>query len=378
MRDYRIDLLRGLSLILIFAAHARFSFSDALQHARGFADAADLFVTLAGMSAALAYGRLDVRAALGACGQRAKTLYETHLLLFALLLLASLLTAPFDPRYQTALELSDFWAQPLLRAVEGALLIFLPGNLDILPIYILFLLAAPGLFWLRRKSPAGVLAASAMLWLVSGIAHVNLPNLASGESGWYFDPLSWQFLFVIGIFLGDRLKAGLPLLPVDPRLFAAAALFCLMAVPVSLSVYCGWMAPPFGGLYHLMVAKTNCAPLRVVNLLALVYLAWNIGAVRRLAEHPACASLVAAGRHSLPIFSLGILMSAATEAVMVGQPPLPVQLALLIGGVLVQLAVAVFLERRRLLRTSAGMTPARSPISMGIDQGAQARVTVWR
>ncbi|OQP83902.1 hypothetical protein BTR14_21420 [Rhizobium rhizosphaerae] len=368
MREHRIDLLRGLSLLLIFAAHARFGFSDRLQHARGFADAADLFVLLAGVSAALAYGRLAFADGVRAAGRRALVLYETHLLLVALFLSASLLLAPFEPRYEAALELADFWSAPVLRLAEAALLVFLPGNLDILPIYILFLLAAPALFWLRRRSLPLLLLGSAMVWLVSGLARVNLPNFALPEQAWYFDPLSWQFLFVIGIVLGDRLKAGRPMLPFHPLVFAGAALFCLIAAPMSLSVSEGWIAPPFGSLYHLLVSKTNCAPLRIVNVLALLYLAWNIRLVATLADHPICRPLVAAGRHSLPVFALGILLSAAAEGAMMAPqaPSLLSQLAMLVLGCALQLVLALRLERRRLARRRL---PAPAIATGGLPSG---------
>lgn len=57
-RDLRIDFFRGLALLFIFIDHvpdnvlARFTLRNF-----GFADAAEVFVLLAGFSAVLAYGR---------------------------------------------------------------------------------------------------------------------------------------------------------------------------------------------------------------------------------------------------------------------------------------------------------------------------------
>jgi hypothetical protein len=43
-RENRIDLLRGLSLLLIFIGHAEFTFSPTFQQSRGFCDASEIFV----------------------------------------------------------------------------------------------------------------------------------------------------------------------------------------------------------------------------------------------------------------------------------------------------------------------------------------------
>ena len=58
-RDLRIDVIRGLILLVIFVNHMPGNIvSTAMPHNYGFSDAADIFVLLAGISAAFAYGRL--------------------------------------------------------------------------------------------------------------------------------------------------------------------------------------------------------------------------------------------------------------------------------------------------------------------------------
>src|ERR1700730_17518914 len=57
-RDPRIDVLRGMALLMIFVDHIPHNvLSLATLHNFGFSDAAEVFVLLAGMSSMLAYGK---------------------------------------------------------------------------------------------------------------------------------------------------------------------------------------------------------------------------------------------------------------------------------------------------------------------------------
>ena len=93
VRENRIDLIRGLSLLMIFVGHANFVFSEVFAQARGFADASELFVLMAGMSAGLAYyafgERFSVLGAARRTSRRALKLYGVHLALLALLVAAT-------------------------------------------------------------------------------------------------------------------------------------------------------------------------------------------------------------------------------------------------------------------------------------------------
>ena len=62
-RDLRIDLFRGLALVVIYIDHIPYNrFSHLTLRNFGFTSAADIFVLLAGIAFALAYApRLDTR-----------------------------------------------------------------------------------------------------------------------------------------------------------------------------------------------------------------------------------------------------------------------------------------------------------------------------
>lgn len=346
-RESRIDLLRGIALLLIFVSHSEFTFSGLVQHSRGFADASDVFVVLAGVSAAFAYYRTTGSIQFKRPWKRAVTLYLVHILLFSLLVGISAAVKTAGPADWA--DMRSFWQSPCQHGAEALTLTYMPGNLDILPMYMVLLGLVPFVFWLHERSQTILLCLSCLVWFAAGVGHINLPNWAQEDRHWYFDPFSWQFLFVIGIVIGISMKRSEPVLRYNRSAFFAAALFALAAIPINLAVYLSLVDPPLGELYHQLVSKTNSGPLRILNVLAILYLAWNLRVVQVAANHPAFQMVCAAGRHSLPVFSIGALLVCIAKALMQAKTSiaLPIQGLILVVGCLVQLAVAWWLERRR-------------------------------
>ncbi|OBZ92874.1 hypothetical protein ADU59_24430 [Pararhizobium polonicum] len=355
--------MRGLSLLLIFIGHAEFTFSATFQHARGFSDASEIFVLLAGMSSALAYYRPDAGLQLQRPWKRAFRLYLVHLTLFAIMAAVSAAVLGILSQPASAVDMADFWRTPFRHGLQALSLGYMPGNLDILPMYVVLLLLVPFALVLHDRSKGVLLGLSCLVWFVAGLGHINLPNAALEGHVWYFDPLSWQFIFVIGLCLGVRIRQDRIVLPYKRPVFVAAALFAAIAIPVNLAIYLGFMHSPFGDLHHQLASKTNGGPLRIINVLAILYLAWNIPAVKTAADHPGLRLLCIAGRHSLPVFSAGILLSFGTMVLMKLSPGTPLwrQLLLLAGGCALQLAVGWVLESRKsskVLTRPSATTPA--------------------
>ncbi len=349
-REVRIDLLRGITLLLIFIGHAEFSFSATFQHSRGFADASELFVLLAGMSSALAYYRRNAGLSLMRPWRRAWRIYLAYLLLFLVMAALGAWFAIALPTTEAAKDMAGFLAEPGIRGVQAILLAYMPGNLDILPMYVVLMLWAPFVFVLYDRHPVLLAVISIVLWLVAGLGHINLTNLALETGHWFFDPLSWQVIFTIGIVLGILIKSELEPLPYQRAVFALAAAFVIIAIPVNLLVFWGWISPPFPDFYKELVSKTNAGPLRIANALAILYLAWNIDLVKRAAVRPWLKPISVIGRHSLPIFSVGIFLSAAASVYMDLAPraSIIVQMTILVAGCAAQLLLGWLLERRRL------------------------------
>ena len=68
--------------------------------------------------------------------------------------------------------------------------------MDVLPLYIVLLLAFPFVLWLLLHWPFVALAFSVALYAAVQHFYWNLPAYPTGT--WFFNPLAWQLIFVVG------------------------------------------------------------------------------------------------------------------------------------------------------------------------------------
>ena len=146
-RRHDLDALRGLMLVLMTLTHLPTRFSDPFGQPFGFVSAAEGFVMLSGFMAGMVYtgrARRDGppvmrQAFLG----RALKLYgcQAALLLFLFTTVAAIGVLA----EQSAVKdlLSFYLQRPKAAVVGGLMLIYNPPLLDILPLYIVFMLASP-------------------------------------------------------------------------------------------------------------------------------------------------------------------------------------------------------------------------------------------
>ncbi len=232
-----IDFWRGLALLMIFIDHVPENlFQHVTQKNFGFSDAAELFVFLAGVSVALAYGTRffegETVGAVRAVLRRAFTLYWVQILI-SLLIIAIFAGAAALWNEDDLLEDADAVVSNPLQTTAGILaLLHQLENANILPLYIALLLMTPLLLALARRDDRLMLAASAGIYLAARAFSLNLSTWPI-EGTWFFNPIAWQLIFAIGIFAGRRLKRGG--IAYDARLFAA----CLAVVAIAAVVRTG-------------------------------------------------------------------------------------------------------------------------------------------
>ncbi|WP_051341039.1 OpgC family protein [Azospirillum halopraeferens] len=321
-RDFRIDLFRGLALLMIFIDHIPGNpLSSLTLHRMGFSDAAEVFVLLAGLSATLAYGATFERSwTLGAVriAGRCWELYSTHIVL--LLAVAGLLVAvsalAANPDY-----LAHAGYRPLFVGTETALghaltLTYLPNYLDILPLYVVLLALVPVMLPLARRSPAAALAVSLAVYGAARALGLTLPNTPL-DGTWFFNPFAWQLLFVIGIVTGLAAGRSERVVPRSPALRAAAWGYLAIAF-VAVAPWCdipgleGWRLVPDGVLPAM--DKADLSPWRLLHALALVYAVVDlIPADTRLAEWAPARAVALCGAQALPVFCIGTVLSRAGE-----------------------------------------------------------------
>lgn len=362
-RDERIDFFRGVALLMIFVNHIPGNpWSLATFRSWGFADSAEIFVLLAGISAALAYGRFFDRGAYGAgivaVGSRIWTIYLTHLMLF--LVLAAICVVAQErfneTSYMEAIGFDGFLQAPAGFIVDVLRLTYQPGYLDILPLYIVLLALLPVLFGLAGRHWALPLVASLVLYAVVHVVPFNLPNSRTARE-WFFNPFAWQVLFVLGFTLGRHLqapRAGMRTLsPLAGRLITTAAMLVVFG---TMLVSAPWRLLP--GLENVVVVdpasfatvtKTDLHALRLLDLVAKLWLvARFVRADASWLRSWAARRVSATGRHSLEVFALSIVLSVMGGIIATLHGFAPVVVALVnASGLAVLLLFGALLEWRR-------------------------------
>jgi hypothetical protein len=392
-RDARIDVFRGLALVMIFINHMPATpWSVLTLRSWGFSDSAEVFVLLAGVAASLAYGRFFLRGeiwlGITAVASRIWTLYRTHLLLFLIVGTLCLIGAERfnEPSHLEALGFDTFLQNPGAFLGHVVTLGFLPGYLDILPLYVVLLAMLPVLFLLDRLHWAAPLGAALVLWGAVQIWGFNVPNSRTARE-WTFNPFAWQLIFVIGFTLGRRMQLGANMgvlaRPMVARtLTLVAAIFTLSAFVITAP----WREIP--GYENVMlvnpawvgaISKTDLSIIRLIDNLAKLWLVLVL--VRPdalwLARGPfRLAGLM--GRHSLEVFALSTALGVAGGIIITanGFHPGIVALAVL-GGVALMTAIAAAKEWRDSAyarnRKAKAVQPAGTAATPARKSGSEVR-----
>ncbi|HUB97631.1 MAG TPA: OpgC domain-containing protein [Stellaceae bacterium] len=355
-RDLRLDFFRGLSLFFIFIDHIQENvLSWFTLHAVTFCDAAEVFIFISGYTASLVYGRsLRRNGALYAVAQvyrRVWQLYVAHIFIFVIFVaeVSYTLIAVQSPMYMEELGVGDFLNQPHLAVIRALLLDFQPPLLDILPLYIVLLGTFPIVLLLLEVNPLYPCLASALLYVLTltrGWALHTYPD----NQAWFFNPLAWQFLFVIGATFGHASVGGRTR-PVVPRwLTGLAAIVAGIITFICLTWMAHWIYDPiqplFVRLWYFTLDKTNLAPLRLFSFLALA------GATLHFVRPDAAflrarlsQAVVVCGQNSLYVFCLGIVLSVLGHFLMSEiDAGLFMQVAVNLVGIAVMIGTAELLQ----------------------------------
>ncbi|MBC2837484.1 OpgC domain-containing protein [Gemmobacter straminiformis] len=356
-RDPRLDVFRGLCLVMIFINHVpKNLYEDYTSRNFGFSDAAEGFVLMSGIAAGLAYSA-DFRAPMrlwvgfGRVWKRVWTLYMVHILTTMAALASASAVAVFLHNSEVLFlnQMDEVFSDPLRAFIGLTLLTHQFGYVNILPLYLVLLAVAPLMLMAAWRKPLWLMAGSVLLWAAAGQWHLSLPNYPT-PGGWFFNPLTWQVIFITGLLTGVAMKDGRRFVPVKRWLQVLTGGFVLFAavaaqVPEVSKAMGGtlWLLQDRLGLPWFLTAfeKSYVTAPRLLHILALAYFLSTFPAVRR-----ACGSVFAKpfellGRQALPVFALGSVLCIAFQGVKhaLGDS-LALDSALLATGLAAQFALA--------------------------------------
>ena len=373
-RDRRIDFFRGLALLIIFVDHIPENvFALITLRNFGFSDAAEIFIFLSGYSAGYVFGLRERRQGFVYAAfellRRVWTLYVVHIFVFVLYVAeVSFAAAHFrsNPIYLEEMHMTNFLEEPHIAVIQALILRFQPPFLDILPLYITLLIGLAPLMALFRRAAWLCVAASGLLWLGVQLFDWHLTAYPD-EREWTFNPLAWQFLFVIGAFAARMVINGSSPVPTARWLMPPVVLYLAFAFVVGLSWTVSGVYPSFPGFLSNTLwplDKTDLSPWRLAHFLALAYVATVLTRGRenwfssRLAR-----PIVRCGEHSLAVFCTGIFLSLLGHLVAdTFNYSLGMQLVINAAGCAIMIGLAAMMGwYRNLARGPSGGRPGGPP-----------------
>lgn len=324
-RDHRIDFFRGLALIFIFWDHVPHNpLGQITLRNVGFSDAAEIFVFLAGYAAVLAYGKILARDGyLITCVKilrRTWVLYVVHIFLLAMLMgIVFFANSHVETRdLVEEMGLHHFVTNPQQALTDELLLRFKPNLMDPLPLYIVLLAGLPLVLPLLVRKPWAVVAVSLAVYLLAPRFGWNLAAIKDGV--WYFNPVTWQLLFILGGFAA--IHGQRPPLP-DARPLSRQPLFVSATVYVVvtgvMTVSWRWpeihdaMMPASLSNWVYPISKTDLSPVRLLHFLALAYVTARLLPDNGWTQNWLAQQCCRMGRYSLEVFCLGVLLAPLAD-----------------------------------------------------------------
>lgn len=310
-----IDFWRGFALITIFINHIPGIVFDKFTSKNfSLSDSAELFVFLAGWSLRLIVGRDDnpkpMPQIASRLGGRALTLYAAHMMIgmIAIAILASasiLLDNPLLLEWHNA---AAVFFDPVNTHIGMALLSHQLGYFDILPLYVALMIFAPLVAAIDRYLPRLLLPVSIAIYLTALCVPITIPTWPT-EGQWFFNPLCWQLVFVLGFVMARPSGiGGFVRRHIRPIRWLALPIVVGGALMVIYDVYPDPLNMPEPKLLFI-VGKTFVTPIRLIQFLALVAVfSVAYGYIRKLAA-PLVEPISMLGRNSLEVFCVGSILS---------------------------------------------------------------------
>ncbi|KQT47602.1 hypothetical protein ASG43_09385 [Aureimonas sp. Leaf454] len=388
-----IDGLRGYFLVFMLINHLAFDggyWLVEINHRQlAFVEDAQGFVFLSGLLVGMVYaGRMERKgfsAAADGIWSRAGDLYRQTLVLLAFAMTMIVLFPAAKLAWVDWMADLD-WRNPF-RAASAALLLFQPTYMDILPQYIVYMLAAPVLIraCLKGRGPE-ILIGSSLLWLAAQFA-VQRPMTAAlntwlaGDTGHglrvNFNLMAWQIVFVVGLVFGaltamNRIDWSRVFRPDVTILPVAALSVCLFFLPFRFATAHDYMPLDVLGTFQSYENRSEFGLVYLLNFAAAASgIAWLLIAgpdhpsrrvrafSRGLSGLISLPFLRLLGRHSLQVYVWHVVIVYLVRFVDIETPPFsqPLKTAVAFGCIALLALPALYRERKRLFGQLGPGTP---------------------
>ena len=232
--------------------------------------------------------------------------------------------------------------------IYGLLLQAKPLNLDVLQLFIVLMAFFPVVLFGMLRRPNLTAAGSIVLYVAARKFDWNLSSFPDGH--WYFNPFSWQLLFVLGAWFAlgsERQMRAIRSLQDLSILRILALLYLLFALIVTVT----GNLPQLAGIvpdavlnFFLPNEKENLAPYRVLHFLTLAFLfSFAVPRDWHGFQRPALRPIVKCGEEWLPVFCAGVFLSFAGHFFLITGPnSLAMHFLVSIAGIAIMAGVAYY------------------------------------
>jgi hypothetical protein len=354
--DLRLCLLLGVAAWFLFLDHVPHNLVSLLTMRNfGFSGAADLFVFVGGYTAAILYGKMMLERGFVVAAtrifKRLWQLYAAYVVLFVIYidLIGYVARKSRAPELISEFNVTGIVDHTIRTLIHGLLLQAKPLNLDVLQLFIVLMAFFPFVLFGMMRRPNLTVAGSIGLYVAARYFDWNLSSFPDGR--WYFNPFSWQLLFVLGAWLaliGANELRAIRRLQDFPILRIAAWLYLLFALVVTAAGKFpqAGIVPDFLRDVFIPNDKENLAPYRVLHFLALAFLfTYMVPRDWRGFQWQALRPIIKCGEEWLPVFCAGVFLSFAAHLVLItGPDSLAMHFLVSFGGITMMTAVAYYVS----------------------------------
>ena len=352
-RNLRLDFLRGIANFAIYLDHIPNNIMNWLTSRNyGSSDAADLFVFVAGYTAAFIYARMMVeRGVIFASTRifkRVRQLYIAHILLLVIYMVS---VSHFAGAYNASELVGEFnieglIAHPVDTLTQGLLLNFKPLNLDILPLYIVLMAFFPPVLWIMLRKPDLTIGLSLALYVAARYFGWNLGAFPDGT--WYFNPFCWQLLFVFGAWFalgGARESRAV----INSRAVLYGGIGYLL---LSFAMTIAGLLPGFGAMLPRWLFdafnpsdKTDLTPYRLLHFVVIAFFVIRFVPKQWLELNLRIVDPIIKCGQSIAVFCVGLFLSFVAQFVLaMSSGSLFLQVIVSAAGMVVMTLVAYYVS----------------------------------